>query len=75
MEYREFTNEEIRWINSFKRVMGEAPRTLFMFVAGGVLIGTLDEKNERYIEKSGGMDSKANWISVPTKMEVDGGDW
>ncbi len=73
-EYREFTKTETKWLNSFKRVMEKAPSTLFMFVGGDVLIGTKDENNERYID-GGSMDSNANWESVPTDMEVDGGDW
>jgi len=75
MDYREFTEEETKWLNSFQRVMKRAPETLFMFVAGGILVGTLDENNERYLAEVNAMDSKANWVSVPTKMEVDGGDW
>lgn len=75
MDYREFSEEETKWLKSFKRIMKKAPDTLFLFVSGGVLIGTKDENNERYIAESGGMDNDANWENVPTNMEVDGGDW
>jgi hypothetical protein len=75
MKYRKFTKKELEWVKEFEKVMKKAPKTLFMFVAGGVLIGTKDENNERYIRPSGSMDNGGNWINITTKMEVDGGDW
>lgn len=75
MKYRQFTEEEEKWIREFKKTMGKAPETLFMFIAGGVLIGVKDENNERYLKYDGSMDNEQPWIHVKTKMEVDGGDW
>ena len=74
-KYRELTEKEQKWISEFSKIMAKAPNTLFMFVAGGVLIGQKDENNERYLKNGCSMDNEQPWITVKTKMEVDGGEW
>lgn len=76
MEYRYFTNEELKWINSFQKIMKKAPDTLFMFVGGSYFINIFskDENNCRYMNGSS-VDGKAPCISIETDMECDGGDF
>lgn len=74
--YREFTEEEKKWIKSFQRVMKKAPTTLFMFVgSGSVVVYSKDENNERYMTESGSVDGYATNEIIRTKMICDGGDW
>jgi hypothetical protein len=76
MEYREFTDEERKWIKSFKRVMKKAPDSLFMFVgSGAVVIYTKDEHGRRYMNSYGSVDGDAPDVQILTDMECDGGDW
>lgn len=74
IKYREFTEDELKWIKSFQRVMKKAPETIFMFVGTGVTIYPLDENNNRYMTEFGGVDGYANGIGIDTPMENDGGD-
>jgi len=69
-EYRDFTKNELKWINSFQKVMESAPNTLFLFVGAGQTIFAKDENNKVYMSKSGGVDSLANSISIKTPMEM-----
>ena len=69
-EYRDFTEEEIKWIKSLKRLMRKAPQ-IFLFVANG----TMCILPERYINEFGSIDHKAPCENIPTSCEVDGGDW
>lgn len=76
MEYRDFTDQEIKWIKSLERVMKKAPDTLFMFIgAGSMIIHPLKENGNRYITDTGAMDGNAPGEYIPTKMVMDGGDW
>ena len=70
MEYREFTEPELKWIRSFDRVMAKAPGSLFMFVGSGFTIYP-----GRYMTDSGSVDPYAPSICVQTELEYDGGDW
>ena len=74
-KYRDFTELELKWINSFERVMKKAPNTLFLFAAGGINILTLDKNGNRYIGENRSMDQMGPLITIETKMQVDGGDW
>ena len=75
MKYRKYTEEELKWINSFKRVMKKAPSTLFLFVGAGVTVFPKDEHNDRYMTEFGGVDGEADGIDISTKMDCDGGDY
>ncbi len=70
MEYREFTELELKWIRSFERVMAKAPGNLFMFVGSGIAIFS-----ERKHTDSGNVDANAPGISIQTPMSFDGGDY
>ena len=75
-EYRDFTEEEVKWIKSLKRVMKKAPDTLFMFLgSGSMVIYPLDENNQRYLTNDGSIDGLATNDHVNSPMEMDGGDW
>jgi hypothetical protein len=69
-KYREFTDEEKKWINKLKRLMNKAPN-VFLYVANG----TMYILPERYITESGGIDCKAPCKRILTSCEVDGGGW
>lgn len=74
-KYREFTQDELKWIRSLERVMKKVPDTLFMFIAGGIFIFCKDEYNERYITESGSMDADASCQTIFSEIEMDGGDF
>lgn len=79
-EYREFTDEEKKWIESLQRCMNKAPNTLFMFVGGSngsMVIYPKDENNDRYMTdgRSAGVDGYAPSVSIKSNIEMDGGDW
>ena len=75
--YREFTEKENKWLNSFKKIMKKAPKTLFMFVGPSITVYAKDENNNRYMSridnKSVDSDATAEWID--TNMDFDGGDY
>jgi len=75
IEYREFTDKELKWLRSFERIMKKAPDTLFMFVGAGFTIYAKDENNNRYMADNGAVDCLANSLSIATEMECDGGDY
>jgi hypothetical protein len=75
MEYRDFTEEELKWIKSFERVMKKAPSSLLMFVGTGIYIHPLKENGERYIGSFGEIDGQAPSVLVQTPMDADGGDY
>lgn len=78
MEYRQFTEDELKWVKSLERVMKKAPSTLFMFVGGSngtMVIYPKNEDNVRYMTKHGGVDDEAPNKHVSSKCEMDGGDW
>ena len=74
MEYREFTDSELKWIRSFERVMKKAPKSLFMFVGAGINIHPLDYDNNRYM-KGDSVDNLSPIIGITTPMNCDGGDY
>lgn len=75
-EYRQFTDEELTWIKRFRRVMNQAPDTLFMFNgSGSLIVYTKDENNDRYVTAHGAVDDDAPCMEITTTMETDGGDW
>jgi hypothetical protein len=75
-EYRDFTEEELKWIKSFQRVMKKAPKSLFLFAGDGLLVVyTRSEESKRYMTEYGGVDGYAPNKHIPTQMDVDGGDW
>jgi len=73
--YREFTEEEIKWIKSFRRVMKKAPNSLILFAGGYLAICPLDENNKRYEDNTGGMDGMVRTENIHTKMLFDSVDW
>lgn len=75
MEYREFNKEELKWISSFQKVMGKAPKSLFFFVGAGNTIFPKDENGNRYLKDNGSVDGDCPAIYVSTPMECDGGDY
>lgn len=75
MEYRQFTDNELKWIKSFERVMKKAPDTLFLFIGAGNTVFAKDEANNRYITEAGGMDGYATSVDIQTPMDCDGGDF
>lgn len=76
MDYRQLTNKEKKWIESFKRVMKKAPDTLFLFAGRGTVdIYAKDENNERYMTKDGSVDADAPGDSAPSAIESDGGGY
>lgn len=75
MDYREFTDEELKWIKSLQRCMNKAPENLFIFAAGGSFsIYPKDENGNRYMV-GGSVDSNAPSEIVNMPCESDGGDW
>jgi hypothetical protein len=72
--YREFTEKEKKWLNSFQRVMKKAPNTLFMFVGPSVTIYTKDENNNRYMDAHS-VDGFATSEQIFTDIDYDGGDY
>jgi hypothetical protein len=76
VEYRTFTEEELKWIKRFRRVMNQAPDTLLLFCGSGTMIVyTKDENNERYMTDFRAVDDDAPCMEITTNMEADGGDW
>lgn len=78
MEYREFTDEELKWIRSLERCMKKAPESLFMFVGGSCGTMTIypkNEENDRYMNEFGSVDGLAPSVGIYSKIEMDGGDW
>lgn len=76
-KYRDFTEEELKWIKSLERCMKKAPSTLFMFVGGtnGTMeIYPKDNNNKRYF-KGYSVDSNAPNVRIKSNIEMDGGDW
>lgn len=74
MNYRQLTQEEKKWIESFKRVMKKAPDTLFLFAGSGTVdIYAKDENNKRYMTKDGSVDQDAPGENASSKIESDGG--
>lgn len=71
MGYRDFTQEEIRWINKFKRVMKGAPKNLFMFVGSG----SVSIYSERVMADRGGVNQDVPSEEILTPMVCDGGDF
>lgn len=74
---REYTEEEKKWIGRLKRVMKDAPETLFMFVGGSsfeLVVMPKDENGERYLNGYG-MAQTHNLIHIESPIEMDGGDW
>ncbi len=69
-EYREFTEDELKWIRSFERVMAKAPSKLFMFVGAGIVIYSGRVHNEH-----GNVDGNAPNRGIQTPMSYDGGDY
>jgi len=74
-KYREFTQDELKWIRSLERVMKKAPDTLFMFIAGGMFIFCKDEYNKRYMTETGSMDANALCQTIDSEIDMDGGDF
>lgn len=75
-KYREFTKEEINWINSFQRCMNKAPKNLFIFAGSGAfVVYPKDENGDRYMTSYGGVDQEPDSINVTMPCESDGGDW
>lgn len=73
-EYREFTEEELKWIKSFQRVMQKAPSSLFLFCEDiNVFIIAMDANNRPIMTERGAYDSEASRISIKTPMYHDGG--
>ena len=74
MDYREFTESDLKWIRSLERVMAKAPEKLFMFIGAGSMIVYSERKMD-----GGGIGQSVNHdvpnISVLTEMDIDGGDW
>ena len=76
MEYREFSEEEEKWIRSFQRVMKKAPSSLFFFIASGTpIVFTTDENGNRYVSSNKSMDQDAPSVLIITDMDCDGGDF
>lgn len=76
-KYRNFTEEEIKWINSLQRCMKKAPKLLFMFVggtSGSMDIFPKDINNERYWDGLS-IDINAPFLRIKTNIEMDGGDY
>lgn len=71
--YRTFTTKEKSWIAKFEKVMSQAPDSLLLFVGEGVTVYTTGENNERHMDDTGSVDSKATHINIRTKMQYDGG--
>lgn len=71
-DYRQFTEDEIKWLNKLQRVMKSAPKDtkMFMFVGAGITIYP-----ERIMTASGGVDGDAPSVTIQTNIETDGGDW
>ena len=76
MEYREFTQEERKWIRSFEKIMKKAPSSLFLFIASGEpIIFPKDEYGSRYVSQNKSMDNCAPSVFIRTNMDCDGGDF
>ena len=76
MNYRTFTQEELKWIKSFQRCMNKAPENLFIFAGSGdFVVYPKDENGDRYMNRVGSVDEYAPNINVTMPCESDGGDW
>jgi hypothetical protein len=70
-KYREFTKNELDWVNKLEKVMQKAPPELFMFAGGGRLF----IYSERAMTNSGGVDRNAPSMLISPNCMIDGGDW
>lgn len=78
VNYRDFTESELKWIKSLQRVMDKAPNTLFLFVGGSygdAWVMPMDNNNQRYMNDRGYVDGEAPRKDIPSPMAMDGGDW
>lgn len=71
--YREFTEEEMKWIKSFERIMKKAPTSLFLFVGPGIVIHA--KENGQRPMNGGVVDTISTSYDISTPMEFDGGDY
>jgi len=74
-KYRPFTDQEMKWVRKFQKVMNSAPNTLFLFVGSGMTIYPKDENNHRYMNENGSVDQKPESEGIITNIEYDGGDY
>jgi len=76
-KYREFTEEERKWVTKLKKLMQDkACGNLFLFIgSGSMVIYTSDDKTGVYMTDMGGVDGNAPSFNIKTKIECDGGDW
>ena len=70
-KYREFTEDELKWIASLKRLMKKAPPRLFIFVGSSDFYVF----SERVMTPEGSVDQYAPSISISASCEMDGGDY
>lgn len=70
MDYRNFSDKDLKWIKRFDKVMKDAPSDLFMFVGNGQVV----VYSERRMD-NGGVNDDVPSMTITTKMECDGGDW
>lgn len=73
-KYRQFTKQDLKWIERFEKVMKDAPPELFMFIGGTIDICIFSEMRMRG-GVGGGVDPDTPHVLIPTPMYIDGGDF
>lgn len=73
-KYRQFTKQDLMWIEQFRKVMKDAPPELFMFIGGTIDICVFSEMKIKG-GRGGGIDPDVPHVLIPTPMTIDGGDF